>query len=61
MTAEELESGVKDAYEQLHAHFTKQLPRKIFMRIPWLIKNPSLLLTLIKGTLGKKNVVRELD
>lgn len=61
MTAEELESGVKEAYEQLHAHFTKQLPRKIFMRIPWLIKNPSLLLTLIKGTLGKKNVVRELD
>ena len=61
MTAEELEIGVNDAYEQLHAHVTKQLPRKIFKRIPWLIKNPSLLLTLIKGTLGKKNVVRELE
>jgi len=61
MSPEELEKGVKDAYEQLHAHFTKQLPRKIFMRIPWLIKNPALLLTLIKGTLGRKNVARELE
>jgi radical SAM superfamily enzyme YgiQ (UPF0313 family) len=60
MTPEELENGVKNAYEELHKHFTKQLPLKIFKRLPWLLKNPSLLYTLISGTLGRKNISKKI-
>jgi radical SAM superfamily enzyme YgiQ (UPF0313 family) len=60
MTAEELETGVKQAYQQLHRHFTRQLPGRIFKRLPWLIRHPSLLYTLVSGGLGKKNTAKKL-
>lgn len=61
MTPEELEEGVKTAYEELHRHFVRQLPGRIIRRLPWLISNPSLLYTLISGGLGRKNIARTLD
>jgi hypothetical protein len=60
MTAEELENGVKQAYQQLHQHFARQLPGRIFKRLPWLIKHPSLLYTMVSGALGIKNITKKL-
>lgn len=61
MTAEELENGVRQAYEQLHQHFTRQLPGRIFRRLPWLIRHPSLLYTMVSGGLGRKNIAKKLN
>ena len=61
MSAEELEQGVQESYEQLCGYFRKRLPGKILGRIPWLARHPALLYTLVSGGLGKKNIAKSIE
>ena len=60
MSAEALEQGVRDSYEQLHGYFRRRLPGKISERAGWLLKRPNLLFNLIRGSIGKKDTGRKL-
>jgi radical SAM superfamily enzyme YgiQ (UPF0313 family) len=53
MTPEELEQGVQQAYQNLYPFFRSKLPKAILTRLPWLIRYPSLIRTLISGGTAK--------
>jgi radical SAM superfamily enzyme YgiQ (UPF0313 family) len=56
MSPEQLEEGVESCYRMLHPHFRKVLIRKLFKRLPILLRSPELIRILISGSIRKPSL-----